>query len=111
MSLPPFSLALTLPARWCVKEHRTEHTTQVDSRFGPGLIAVFACVHRLYPEASIIGTDLSPIQPGWVPPNVQFFVDDAESDWTFDGEFDFVHIRGMLGSTEDWPRLIEQVFT
>lgn len=67
-------------------------------------------MYRLYPEATIIGTDLSPIQPSWVPPNVQFFVDDAESDWTFDGEFDFVHIRGMAGSVEDWSKLIEQAF-
>jgi len=30
-----------------------------------------------YPEADIIGTDLSPIQPGFVPPNVRFFVEDS----------------------------------
>lgn len=31
----------------------------------------------LYPEAEIIGTDLSPIQPEFVPPNVHFFVEDS----------------------------------
>ena len=30
-----------------------------------------------YPEAQIIGTDLSPIQPPFVPPNVRFFVEDS----------------------------------
>lgn len=30
-----------------------------------------------YPEAQIVGTDLSPIQPRYVPPNVRFFVEDS----------------------------------
>jgi hypothetical protein len=30
-----------------------------------------------YPEAEIVGTDLSPIQPAFVPPNVRFFVEDS----------------------------------
>lgn len=30
-----------------------------------------------YPEAEIIGTDLSPIQPAFVPPNVRFFIEDS----------------------------------
>jgi cyclopropane fatty-acyl-phospholipid synthase-like methyltransferase len=31
----------------------------------------------LYPDSQIIGTDLSPIQPSFVPPNVRFFVEDS----------------------------------
>lgn len=31
---------------------------------------------ELYPNASIVGTDLSPVQPGAVPPGVQFEIDD-----------------------------------
>lgn len=31
-----------------------------------------------YPEATVVGVDLSPIQPTWVPPNVKFLVDDLE---------------------------------
>lgn len=30
-----------------------------------------------FPSAQVIGTDLSPIQPNLVPPNVQFLVDDS----------------------------------
>lgn len=30
-----------------------------------------------FPEADVIGTDLSPIQPGFVPPNVRFFIEDS----------------------------------
>jgi hypothetical protein len=31
-----------------------------------------------FPAANILGVDLSPIQPEWVPPNVRFMVDDVE---------------------------------
>lgn len=30
-----------------------------------------------FPRSSVIGTDLSPVQPELVPPNVRFYVDDA----------------------------------
>lgn len=36
-----------------------------------------------YPAAQVIGFDLSPIQPAWVPPNCRFIVDDAELEWMF----------------------------
>lgn len=58
--------------------------------------------------ASVIATDLSPIQPKWVPPNLQFLVDDAEADWTFEQKFDFIHIRNMTGSIADWPALLQR---
>ncbi|KAF5682476.1 mRNA 3 end-processing YTH1 [Fusarium circinatum] len=32
-----------------------------------------------YPNAEVIGTDLSPIQPDWVPPNVRFELEDVTS--------------------------------
>ncbi|KAH1807053.1 hypothetical protein KXX35_009054, partial [Aspergillus fumigatus] len=36
-----------------------------------------------HPSARVIGTDLSPIQPHLVPPNVQFEVDDCCDEWTY----------------------------
>ncbi|KAJ5200468.1 hypothetical protein N7491_008726 [Penicillium cf. griseofulvum] len=65
-----------------------------------------------YPQADIIGTDLSPIQPNWAPPNCRFFIDDVESVWTFspDESFDYIHSRSMSGGIEDWPRLIKQIY-
>ncbi|KIV92325.1 hypothetical protein PV10_06777 [Exophiala mesophila] len=61
-----------------------------------------------FPEAQVIATDLSPIQPTWIPPNLQFLVDDAEADWTFDEPFDWIHIRNMGGSIADWPALFRK---
>ncbi|ORY17343.1 S-adenosyl-L-methionine-dependent methyltransferase [Clohesyomyces aquaticus] len=66
-----------------------------------------------YPGAEILGTDLSPIQPTWVPPNAKFYIDDAESEWVY-GEseaFDFIHVRCLSGSINDWDRLCAQAYT
>ncbi len=64
-----------------------------------------------YPTAQVIGTDISPIQPGWLPPNCSFQIDDAQLEWTFSpGTFDFVHIRALYGSIDDWGKLYSQAF-
>ncbi|KAK0377687.1 TAM domain methyltransferase [Colletotrichum limetticola] len=65
-----------------------------------------------YPEADIDGIDLSPIQPGFVPPNVRFLVDDAEADWLYpDNSVDFIHLRHMAPFIKDWPRLLRQAYS
>jgi SAM-dependent methyltransferase len=63
-----------------------------------------------YPGTEVVGTDLSPIQPSWVPPNLRFIVDDAESPWLFNTSrpFDFIHVRDLGGAIADWPRLLRQ---
>ncbi|KAF9870184.1 TAM domain methyltransferase [Colletotrichum karsti] len=64
-----------------------------------------------YPEAEITGIDLSPIQPGYVPPNVHFIVDDAEADWIYtEGSFDYIHVRNMSVAVKDWPKLLSQAY-
>lgn len=64
----------------------------------------------MYPTASVIGTDLSPIQPSLVPPNLQFEVDDFELEWTYTKEsFDFIHARALYGSVSDHHSLYRQV--
>ncbi|RMZ77470.1 hypothetical protein DV738_g4377, partial [Chaetothyriales sp. CBS 135597] len=64
-----------------------------------------------YPSASVIGTDLSPIQPTHVPPNVQFEIDDCTDEWAYlENSFDFIHVRGLFGSLRDWPAFYKQVY-
>ncbi len=71
----------------------------------------FYLVADEYPEAEVIGIDLSPIQPTWVPPNVRFLVDDAEDRWISEKEsLDFVHLRHMGGSIKNWPKLLSQAY-
>ncbi|RDW70744.1 uncharacterized protein DSM5745_08255 [Aspergillus mulundensis] len=52
-----------------------------------------------YPFAEVIGTDLSPIQPSFVPPNLRFEIDDATETWVYpENHFDLVHVRSMYGA-------------
>ncbi|KAK5196120.1 hypothetical protein LTR99_008071 [Exophiala xenobiotica] len=63
-----------------------------------------------HPASIVVGVDLSPIQPEFVPPNVKFYVDDLESEWTYppSEHFDFIHGRALCGSIADWPKLFKQ---
>ncbi|KAF6790741.1 hypothetical protein CSOJ01_14474 [Colletotrichum sojae] len=63
-----------------------------------------------FPSAEVIGVDLSPIQPGWVPPNCKFEIDDLEKDWTWDKPFDFIYARALEGCFSDIPKMIEKVY-
>ena len=64
-----------------------------------------------YPDAEVTGTDVSPIQPSWVPPNLRFEIEDATQDWSFTpGTFDFVHIRYLLGCILDWDAFFKQAY-
>lgn len=63
-----------------------------------------------FPAAQVIATDLSPIQPQWVPPNLRFQVDDCETGWTFEQRFDLIHMRNLSGSIADWPQLVRAAY-
>lgn len=63
-----------------------------------------------FPDAEILGTDLSPIQPEWNPPNVSFLVDDAnEEDWGSQ-RYDYIHTRMLLGAFEHFETIIKRSF-
>lgn len=73
------------------------------------LIGILSDFADEYPSAEVIGTDLSPIQPAFVPPNLRFEIDDASEDWTFpEDHFDLIHIRALYGAISDWPKLYSQ---
>ncbi|KAL3425366.1 methyltransferase [Phlyctema vagabunda] len=80
----------------------------LDVGTGTGIWAIdFADEH---PEAEVIGVDLSPHQPDFVPPNLSFQIDDLEEPWNFSRKFDYVHSMMMTGAFRDWPRFYEQAF-
>ncbi|EHY53232.1 hypothetical protein HRR83_005921 [Exophiala dermatitidis] len=65
----------------------------------------------LYPSAVVTGTDLSPIQSQWVPPNVRFEVDDANEEWTFpESHFDFIHARTICAGIRDFPKFLASCY-
>ncbi|KAK4235348.1 S-adenosyl-L-methionine-dependent methyltransferase [Achaetomium macrosporum] len=63
-----------------------------------------------YPEAEVIGVDLSPVQPNCVPPNCRFEIDDLEKDWTWSKPFDFILSRMMTGSFADNAAIVAKVY-
>ncbi|PHH82637.1 hypothetical protein CDD83_3211 [Cordyceps sp. RAO-2017] len=78
---------------------------------GTGIGSWVIDVADLYPSASVTGTDLSAIQPKWVPVNVRMFVDDCEGpDWLHGSGYDLVFFRGMAGVLRDLDGVLERIF-
>lgn len=78
----------------------------LDVGTGTGMWAIE--VADMFPKAKVVGTDLSPIQPANVPPNVFFEVSDCtEEDWGFKlSSFDMVHTGFLIGSLPSFPDLV-----
>ncbi|KAF9877804.1 methyltransferase domain-containing protein [Colletotrichum karsti] len=90
----------------CPKKDGAKRVLDVGT--GTGIWAMdYADAH---PEATVYGVDLSPIQPGFVPPNCHFEIDDVDKEWTFSQPFDFVFMRAMIGSFRDWPKVLAQAY-
>lgn len=88
------------------KEQQLHNVLDVGT--GTGIWAIdFADEH---PETQVLGVDLSPIQPSFLPPNSRFEIDDIEEVWTFNRKFDLIYSRMMTGSLSSWPRYFEQAF-
>ncbi|KAI0473172.1 methyltransferase domain-containing protein [Xylariaceae sp. FL0804] len=62
----------------------------LDLGTGTGMWAIE--VAEEFESATIVGTDLSPVQPELVPPNVHFYIHDARiNDWWWPEPFDYIH--------------------
>lgn len=62
------------------------------------------------PESQVLGVDLSPIQPSFVPPNCMFEIDDIEEPWSYSNKFDLIHMRMMVSTISDWPGCFKQCY-
>lgn len=83
----------------------------LDIATGTGIWAIqFAHKH---PESTVIGTDISLIQPavGTVPSNVSFVREDSEKDaWIFPKLFDFVFLRIVFSCFDDHRVVMQKAF-
>ncbi|KAF4635770.1 hypothetical protein G7Y89_g2322 [Cudoniella acicularis] len=99
---------LTLDNKLCLAPIENPQNI-LDVGTGTGIWAID--IADAYPSASVTGTDLSPTQPEWLPPNCSFEVDDVTLPWTYrPASFDFIHIREMFGSIADWDELFSQAY-
>ncbi|KAJ5631616.1 uncharacterized protein N7484_011716 [Penicillium longicatenatum] len=81
----------------------------LDLGTGTGIWAID--IAEKFPEAQVIGTDISPIQPSWVCPNLEFVVEDFEDEWVHEPEsFDFIHARLLAGCIADWPQFFRRCY-
>ncbi|RBR26848.1 uncharacterized protein FIESC28_00429 [Fusarium coffeatum] len=98
MDLTHHILTLGLGDKLHLAPLKKENVQQaIDIGTGTGIWAIdFA---DQYPNATIVGTDLSPIQLSWAPPNLQFTIEDCSREWTFKSDFtDYIHARWLMGS-------------
>ncbi|KAK4142220.1 S-adenosyl-L-methionine-dependent methyltransferase [Dichotomopilus funicola] len=99
---------LMLDGRLCACPKNEGAKRVLDLGAGTGIWCIdYADEH---PEAEVIGVDLSPIQPGLVPPNCSFEMDDLEKEWTWSKDFDFMISRIPNGCFSDPPGLVEKAF-
>jgi SAM-dependent methyltransferase len=82
----------------------------VDVGTGTGIWAID--VADLYPSAAVLGTDLSPIQPTWVPPNVSFELHDClQYPWELNRKFDLIHTQLINAfAVRDWKQFYEEAY-
>jgi len=64
----------------------------------------------MYPSAEVLGLDLSPIQPPWVPPNVKFIIDDIEDEWMAGSDWDMVHMRCICPWLKDQAKVLQAAY-
>ncbi|KAH7635576.1 S-adenosyl-L-methionine-dependent methyltransferase [Sordaria sp. MPI-SDFR-AT-0083] len=81
----------------------------IDIGTGTGLWAIDMADE--FPDCNVIGTDLSPNQPTWVPPNLRFEINDASKEWTYQPNFfDFIHMRWLTGAIRDWTAVYKEAY-
>ncbi|KAK8017096.1 hypothetical protein PG993_015285 [Apiospora rasikravindrae] len=80
----------------------------IDIGTGTGIWAIE--VGDQFASAEVMGIDLSPIQPVWLPPNVKFLIDDCEDEWLNGDGWDLVHFRTMSAVLKNVPKMCEQAY-
>lgn len=88
---------------------RRDIESVLDVGTGTGIWAIdFADLH---PACVVVGTDLSPVQPPYIPPNCRFYIEDTDKPWSFDQPFDYIHARMLIVGIKSWAEFCRQAYT
>ncbi|CAF9920537.1 hypothetical protein IMSHALPRED_004955 [Imshaugia aleurites] len=88
-------------------QQQTISRTDKQSKESPGC----GDVADMFPDAKVIGSDLSPTYKATPAENLYFEVDDCCSEWVYPPDhFDFVHVRFLYASIADWPKFYKECF-
>ncbi|KAH8750231.1 S-adenosyl-L-methionine-dependent methyltransferase, partial [Hyaloscypha sp. PMI_1271] len=96
---------LTLNGKLFLAPIKKNFRKVLDIGTGTGLWAIELA--NEHPSAVVTGTDLSPIHPTFLPPDVTFLVDDAKEPWVFKEKFDFIHTRQLHCAPGGWLEMQE----
>jgi SAM-dependent methyltransferase len=100
---------MTLDSKLSLAPLKKEPEQVLDLGTGTGIWAVeYAAEH---PSAKVVGSDLSPIQPNFIPSNCSFEIFDFEDEWTYSQRFDLIHARLLVSGFANPKRTFEQAFT
>ncbi|KAF7946347.1 hypothetical protein EAE96_009346 [Botrytis aclada] len=89
-----------------INPEETKHVLDIGT--GHGIWAVNFATE--YPNAQVIGTDLSPSTREDAPENCKFVVADAEETWDFPHKFDFIHMRDLMMCFSDQKEVFRSAF-
>jgi hypothetical protein len=94
---------------WSIESESSTNAVQYLDSFRLKITNALLLVGDKYLSAHILGIDLSPIQPDWLPPNVRFMIDDVESPWLHpNSHFDYIHSRHTVMAVRDWMKLFRR---
>ncbi|RSL45560.1 hypothetical protein CEP53_010721 [Fusarium sp. AF-6] len=111
MDINHHQLTLVLDGKLHLSPLKQDIQRALDIGTGTGIWAIHSDFADEFPNAEVTGTDISVIQPQWVPPNLKFEIEDCTQTWTFDeNSIDYVHMRYLIGSIKDWPALMKEAF-
>jgi len=86
--------------------HAPQYVLDVGTGSGTWAIA-FADQYR---SAKVIGVDMAPIQPKFIPKNCEFILDDAEDSWLYKVFFDAVILNHAQTWVRNWPSMAHKAF-
>ncbi|KAH8649020.1 S-adenosyl-L-methionine-dependent methyltransferase [Xylariales sp. PMI_506] len=83
-------------------------STVLDVGTGTGIWALDYA--EKYPQSTVIGTDLSNIQPSYRFPNCSFVQSDVEDMWVWDKKFDYIHLRMVFTCFNNHKEVVRTIF-